>query len=335
MSGLNSSAVNTPAPGTPYFTPNQEPPADWHFAHLSQFMIHGNALTIVEATAATSHGGITPQDSANRDLCAQPRPEDRHSTGTRGRKANTVDPWLVPLLGDVRAIASAEHGGWPDNVWAPSAIKFADGYATPKAMTTEDIQSLMQGFTDAAARSVKAGFDVIEIHAAHGYLLTEFLSPITDQRSDAYGGSFENRTRLLFEVISAVRSVVPDTMPLFLRISAIEWMEWGDQPSCCRLLARTCLMSVRVATTQNKRSKSILIIRFIAGQIRDTLKKEGLPLSIGAVGMITEAEMARLIVQETEQVPDGVKQETSTLEVEQEGGQKTQAASGTAATARA
>lgn len=137
-----------------------------------------------------------------------------------GRKASTAAPWLSQ--GDV---VGPEKNGWPDNVKAPSAIAYNDHHAQPKAMTKEDIETLKSAFKSAIERSLKAGFDVIEIHNAHGYLLHSFLSPASNHRNDEYGGSFENRTRLTLEIVDIARSTIPDTMPLFLRISATDWLE--------------------------------------------------------------------------------------------------------------
>ena len=122
-------------------------------------------------------------------------------------------------------IATKENNGWPDNVYAPSAIAFNERHCTPKELNKEDIEKLKVAFKDSTERAVKAGFDVIEIHNAHGYLLHEFLSPAVNKRTDEYGGSFENRIRLTLEIVEVVRSTIPDTMPLFLRISATDWLE--------------------------------------------------------------------------------------------------------------
>ncbi|KAL7628219.1 NADH-dependent flavin oxidoreductase [Parahypoxylon ruwenzoriense] len=295
--------------------------SDWHFSHLSQFAVHGTPLTIIEATSVTPNGRITPQDVGLwKD--SQTAPLKRivdfaHSQGQKigiqlahaGRKAGTLAPWLVPK-GVASVLAAPEHKGWGDNVWAPSAIKFADGFADPKAMTVEDIKTVLQAFKDASRRAIEAGVDLIEIHGAHGYLITEFLSPITNRRTDEYGGSFENRTRLLFEIIAAIRSVIPETMPLFLRISSTEWMEYANEPSwtiedsirLAKLLPAAGVDLLDVSSGANNPAQKIDLHPYyqvnLAGQIREALKKEGLNLLIGAVGLITNAEMARSIVQE-------------------------------------
>ena len=123
-----------------------------------------------------------------------------------------VAPWL-----SFNGKATADVGGWPEDVVGPSAIAHGAGYCVPKALTKEGIARIKQGFVDAAKRAVKAGIDVIEIHAAHGYLLHEFASPISNHRTDEYGGSFENRTRLHLEIVDAVRAAIPEDMPLFVR----------------------------------------------------------------------------------------------------------------------
>ncbi|RYC60447.1 hypothetical protein CHU98_g5750 [Xylaria longipes] len=360
-----SSVENKAAPGAPYYTPAQEPPAgtalnpataptlfqplkirdmtlqnrfavspmcqysaedghhnDWHFAHLSQFILRGSALTIVEATSVLANGRICPQDSGlwkDSQIAPLKRIVDfAHSQGQKigiqlghaGRKASVLAPWLMPR-GKHGVVASKEHGGWADNVWAPSPISVAeDDYAKPKEMTADNIKELVQAFRDSARRAVEAGFDTIEIHGAHGYLFTQFMSPITNQRTDAYGGSFEGRTRLLFEAIAAVREVIPASMPLFLRISATEWMEYAGEPSwtledtirLAKLLPAAGVDLLDVSSGGNNEAQKINVHPYyqidLAGLVREALQKEGLKLLIGAVGMITTAEMARDIVQE-------------------------------------
>jgi 2,4-dienoyl-CoA reductase-like NADH-dependent reductase (Old Yellow Enzyme family) len=321
---------------------------DWHFSHLAQFSIHGAALTIVEATAVLPNGRITPQDSGlwkDSQIAPLKRIVDfAHSQGQKigiqlahaGRKASTVAPWLVPK-GRTSVIAAKEHGGWEDNVWAPSAIKYDEGYVTPKEMTAEDIKELLQGFKDAARRSLEAGFDTIEIHGAHGYLITEFLSPITNQRTDVYGGSFEGRTRLLFETIAAVREVIPESMPLLLRISATEWMEHESQPSwtledsirLAKLLPAAGVDLLDVSSGANNAAQKINIHPYyqvnLAGKIREALQKDGKKLLIGAVGLITNAEMARSIVQEGKDTAGGAATHDSVEVADEVSGQVTQA----------
>ncbi|KAF4981315.1 hypothetical protein FZEAL_2848 [Fusarium zealandicum] len=207
---------------------------DWHLTHMGGIIQRGPGLAIMEATAVQKLGRITPQDLGIwEDAQIEPLKritEFAHGQSQKigiqlahaGRKASCVSPWLSG-----NAVAVEEVGGWPDDIVAPSAIPQEEGVnPIPKALTKEDIEALKADFVDAAQRAVKAGFDVIEIHTAHGYLLHQFLSPVSNQRTDSYGGSFENRTRLLLEITELVRAVIPETMPLFVRISATDWFEF-------------------------------------------------------------------------------------------------------------
>jgi len=215
---------------------------DFHLIHLGAFAYRGASLTIIEATAVLPNGRITPEDSGlwtSSQIAPIRRIADfLHSQNQllgiqlahAGRKASIVAPWLVPknAPGAQRmagVVATEEVGGWPDNVWGPSEGKWGDGYCEPKEMTLAEIQETIVAFGEAAKRAVEAGVDVIEIHAAHGYLLTSFLSPLSNRRTDSYGGSFENRIRMLLEVIKAIRDNIPKGMPLCVRISATEWMD--------------------------------------------------------------------------------------------------------------
>lgn len=177
---------------------------------------------MVEATAITREGRITPEDLGIwSDDHIQPLAQIvqfAHSQNQKigiqlnhaGRKASTVAPWLggFPLKDD---------DGWPDNVWGPSAVPHYPSSPIPKVLTKEGINAVVIAFAEGAKRAVKAGFDVIEIHNAHGYLLMSFLSPNSNRRTDEYGGSFENRIRFTLEVVDAIRAVIPKDMPLFLR----------------------------------------------------------------------------------------------------------------------
>ncbi|KAI5799807.1 FMN-linked oxidoreductase [Geopyxis carbonaria] len=204
----------------------------WHMAHLGGIFTRGPGLTIIEATAVVPEGRITPSDvglwkDSQKEYMSKVV-EFAHSQGQKiaiqlahaGRKASCVAPWLS--LGDV---ATEAQGGWPNNVKAPSAVAYNDSHAQPHAMTLQDIEDLKAAWVAAAKRAVAVGFDVVEIHNAHGYLLHSFVSPASNKRTDQYGGSFENRTRLTIEIVDAVRAVIPKDMPLFLRISADDWLE--------------------------------------------------------------------------------------------------------------
>jgi len=293
---------------------------DFHFSHLSAFAYRGASLTIIEATAVLDNGGITPQDSGLWED-SQMEPIRRiatyvHSQGQRlgiqlghaGRKASTVAPWLV-ARGRSRVVTKVE-GGWEDNVWGASPICWGEGHANPKGMTLDDIKTFIDGFAASARRAIKAGIDVIEIHAAHGYLLSSFLSPLSNIRTDKYGGSFENRIRLLLEVIEAVRAVIPSGMPLLVRISATEWMEHAgspswDIPSTIELAKKLPALGVDlldVSSGGNNAGQVFSPLSYsqigFASRIRDGLHQAGVHnLLIGAVGEITEASQAASILQ--------------------------------------
>ncbi|CAI6099820.1 unnamed protein product [Clonostachys chloroleuca] len=361
---MGSSPLSNPAaPGLPYYTPAQNPPAgsaldpssaptlfqplqirgttlhnrfvvspmcqyssqdgilsDYHLVHLGQFAKAGAALTIVEATAVEARGRISPQDAglwSDEHVAPLKRiVEFIHSQGTKagiqlshaGRKASVLAPWISE--GHGKSLATSEFGGWPDDTVSSSAIPFASNYATPRELSVAEIQSVVQAFADAASRAVTAGFDTIELHAAHGYLLNQFLSPLSNTRTDDYGGNFDNRTRLLREVISAVRAVIPESMPLWVRISATEWMEWDGKPTwdieesirLARTLPGLGVDLLDVSSGGNNSSQKIEISKHyqadLAGKIRQVVQDEGIKLLIGAVGFISEAEMARDLCQE-------------------------------------
>ena len=205
---------------------------DWHLTHLGGIIQRGPGLALMESTAVQKEGRITPQDIGLWED-GQIEPLKRivdfaHSQGQKigvqlshaGRKASTVAPFV-----SMNATATEDIDGWPENTFAPSAIPFNDVYPRPREMTLVQIQEFKDAFVAAAVRAVKAGFDVVEVHAAHGYLIHQFLSPISNKRTDVYGGSWENRTRLALEVVDLVRIAIPETMPLFVRISATDWFD--------------------------------------------------------------------------------------------------------------
>lgn len=209
---------------------------DWHLTHLGGILQRGPGLSIMESTGVQRIGRITPQDLGLwEDGQIEPLKritEFAHSQSQKiaiqlahaGRKASTVAPWL-----SFNAMAVEQVGGWPTEIVGPSAIPQEEGINNvPTALTEDGVQTLIQDFADAAKRAVKANFDAIEIHAAHGYLLHQFLSPVSNKRTDKYGGRFENRTRLLLEVSAAIRASIPDTMPLLVRISATDWFEFDE-----------------------------------------------------------------------------------------------------------
>jgi 2,4-dienoyl-CoA reductase-like NADH-dependent reductase (Old Yellow Enzyme family) len=201
---------------------------DWHLVHLGSRAVGGAALVSTEATAVEARGRISPEDLGlwkDEHIPGLERiTRFLHAHGAAagiqlahaGRKASTARPWTggkpVP-----------PPAGWAPIV-APSALAFDDGYQIPEALAEPDVAAIIDAFAAAATRAARAGFDVIEIHAAHGYLIHEFLSPITNRRDDAWGGTFENRTRFLLEIVRAVRRVWDDRRPLLVRLSTTDWL---------------------------------------------------------------------------------------------------------------
>jgi 2,4-dienoyl-CoA reductase-like NADH-dependent reductase (Old Yellow Enzyme family) len=263
---------------------------------------------MVEATAVVAEGRITPEDSGLwQDSQIEPLRkivEFAHSQnqkigiqlGHAGRKASTVAPWLS--MGD---IAGKDLNGWPDNVYGPSAIAYNDKHAQPKEMTKEDIETFKKAFKDSIERALRAGFDFIEIHAAHGYLLSTFHSPASNHRTDDYGGSFENRTRLTIELVELARKTIPDTMPLFLRITATDWLEESD------IQGWTLDETVKLAEILAEKGVDLLDVS--SGGVHEKQKIKGGPgyqvpfskavkdkvgdkMAVSAVGSITEGKQA-------------------------------------------
>jgi 2,4-dienoyl-CoA reductase-like NADH-dependent reductase (Old Yellow Enzyme family) len=204
---------------------------DWHFVHLGSRAVGGAGLVFTEAAAVCAEGRITPQDLgiwkdehiAELSRIARFISEQGSAPGIQlahaGRKASTIRPWSG--TGEI----PEDKGGWIPV--APSAIRFSDAYPMPKELTADEIRGVTESFVAATQRSLEAGFRVVEIHAAHGYLMHEFLSPLSNSRTDEYGGSFENRARLLLETTAAVRQAWPEEYPLFVRLSCTEWMDGG------------------------------------------------------------------------------------------------------------
>jgi len=216
-------------------------PQEWHHTHFAQFASGGAGLIVAEATAVVPEGRISPRDTglwndAQRDAWT-PIVDAVHARGARigvqlahaGRKASTWWPWA-----DERGSVPAAQGGW--TTVAPSAIAF-EGFDAPEALDADGIAQIVEAFASAARRALHAGFDVLEIHGAHGYLLHQFLSPLSNHRDDAYGGSLENRARLLLEVTDAVRRVAGDEVPVFVRISATDHAPGGFTPDEAAVVA--------------------------------------------------------------------------------------------------
>ncbi|KAF3061292.1 putative NADPH dehydrogenase C23G7.10c [Daldinia childiae] len=310
---------------------------DWHVVTLGHYAIKGAALVFVEATSVQPNGRISincpglwddAQTKGLRRVADFVRSQGA-LTGIQlahaGRKSSTAAPWVSTVLGRKSKRADRDIGGWPNDVKGPCGgdSQTWDGFFDseqsrfwpPKALTLQEIKEVVRDFAKAAERSMRAGVDVIEIHAAHGYLLHQFLSPISNRRTDEYGGSFENRTRLLFEVIEAVRDVIPSSMPLFLRMSATEFLEdtdlgkelgsWDVESTIevARQLPALGVDLLDVSSGGNNPGQRIDGVNTknchvnIAGRIRNAVNSDGLNLLIGAVGLITEAEQARDIVE--------------------------------------
>jgi 2,4-dienoyl-CoA reductase-like NADH-dependent reductase (Old Yellow Enzyme family) len=205
---------------------------DWHFVHLGSRAVGGASMVMTEASAVLAEGRISPQDLGIylddhipmlsrifrfiEEQGAVPAMQLAHA----GRKASTAQPWKGG------GAVQESDGGWRP-IWAPSALPFSPASITPEALDESEIARVVRAFGEAAKRAREAGAKLIEIHAAHGYLLHEFLSPLTNRREDRYGGSIENRTRLLCEVVDAIRQTWPAGLPLFVRISASDWVEGG------------------------------------------------------------------------------------------------------------
>ena len=205
---------------------------DWHLVHLGSRAVGGAALVIVEATGVMADGRISPGDMGLwKDEQIEPLARIVRFLKSQGavagiqlahagRKASTDVPWRGGKA------LTPEQGGWRP-IHAPSAIAFSEESIVPEALDESGIRRVVQAFGDSARRALEAGFEVIELHGAHGYLLNSFLSPLSNQRTDQYGGSFENRTRLAREIVEAVRKVWPERLPLFLRISSSDWADGG------------------------------------------------------------------------------------------------------------
>ncbi|MDO9357006.1 MAG: NADH:flavin oxidoreductase/NADH oxidase [Solirubrobacteraceae bacterium] len=274
---------------------------DWHVVHLGSRAVGGAGLVITEATAVSPEGRISPQDlglwdDAHVDALARINAfahEQGAATGVQlahaGRKASTYRPWD----GDGEV---PESDRW--QTVAPSAIPFADHYPKPVALDEGGITKVIDDFRAAAARANAAGFDVVEVHAAHGYLLSEFLSPLSNQRDDEYGGDLEGRSRLLLEVVGAVREVWSATKPVFVRLSAHEWVDGGMTPADYAELVPQ-LLDLGVDLLDVSSGGNVAKAKIPVGpgyQVSFAAELREAGSATGAVGLITSPEQADNIV---------------------------------------
>lgn len=289
-------------PGEPGFV------TDWHLAHLTSFAVGGAPLVMTEATAVTREGRISPWDAGlwdDQQMRAWHRiVEQVHRVGSRigvqlahaGRKGSTYPPFH-----DRTGNVSVEDGGWEA---VSSAARAFGRYAVPRALRTEEVAAVAVAFARAAARAVRVGFDVVEIHAAHGYLIHQFLSPLVNDRDDRYGGGDEGRALLLHEVVDAVRAVIPDRLPLLVRVSATDWTTdvpggvEGDVERTVELargLAGRGVDLVDVSSGGNVPSPEIpLGPGYQTGFAEQVRRAAGVPVS--AVGMITSPRQAEHVL---------------------------------------
>ena len=278
---------------------------DWHLVHLGSRAVGGAALIFSEATAVSAEGRISTKDLGIW--------KDEHipflkriagfiekqgsipgiQLAHAGRKSSELPPW------EGSKSVAKEEGGW--QTYAPSAIAFKEGDAVPKELSINEIKIIIQDFQNAAVRAKKAGFKVIELHGAHGYLINEFLSPISNKRMDEYGGSFENRIRFLLQIIESVRKVWPEDYPLFLRISATEWQEGGwteiDSIKLAELVKTKTIDLIDCSTGGNVAGLKIPLTPLYQVRFAESIKKSTGILT-GALGLITTVQEANSIIQE-------------------------------------
>ncbi|MDY6909337.1 MAG: NADH:flavin oxidoreductase/NADH oxidase [Thermodesulfobacteriota bacterium] len=278
-------------------------PTDWHLVHLGSRAVGGAALVMVEATAVSPEGRISPWDSGIwsrrhalafqkitaflKDQGAVPAIQIAHA----GRKASTDAPWRGgrPL--------GTDSGGWQP--MAPSPVPFDDVSPVPRAMSQEDIERVEDQFADAARYSLEAGFEVLEIHMAHGYLAHEFLSPLSNRRTDLYGGDLENRMRFPLEVAKKVREIWPENLPLFVRISCTDWMEGGwdlvQSVELCRRLKEMGVDLIDCSSGGLVPRARIPVGPGFQVPFAEAVRRE-VGIAVGAVGLITSPAQAEQIV---------------------------------------
>lgn len=278
---------------------------DWHLVHLGSRAVGGAALILTEAIAVSPEGRISSKDlgiwkdehipflKRINEFIEKQGSIAGVQLAHAGRKSSQLPPWE-----GLRELTK-EEGGW--QMYAPSAIAFKEGDSIPQELTIDEIKKLVQAFQDAALRAKKAGFKVIELHAAHGYLINEFLSPLSNKRSDEYGGSFENRIRFLLDIIESVRKVWPEDNPLFVRISATDWKEGGwtenDSIKLATLLKTKTIDLIDCSSGGNASDVKIPVKPLYQVNFAESIKKSSGILT-GAVGLITTAEEANGIIEE-------------------------------------
>jgi len=277
---------------------------DWHLVHLGSRAVGGAGAVMAEAASVVPEGRISPadlgvwEDGHSEPLArvfrfikeqgAVPAIQLAHA----GRKASTRPPWTGG--GPV----GPDQGGWRD-IFGPSPLAFAEGYPVPKALDPAGIDQVVRAFAAAAERMLRAGAEIIEIHAAHGYLLHQFLSPLSNKRDDGYGGSFENRIRLVKEVVTAVRAVWPERLPLYLRISATDWVEGGwDLDQSIALAGEVEKLGVDLIDCSSGGAVPDAVIPVGPGfQVPFAERiRAAAGIATGAVGLITEAAQAEEII---------------------------------------
>jgi 2,4-dienoyl-CoA reductase-like NADH-dependent reductase (Old Yellow Enzyme family) len=277
---------------------------DWHLVHLGSRATGGAGLVLTEAAAVSPEGRISPQDLGIWDDAQMPMlsrifryvESQGAVAGVQlahaGRKASVTPPWQGG------AIAPVSEGGWTP-VLGPSAVPFSDRMQTPRALDVDGIRAIVAAFREAARRVLEAGGRVIEIHGAHGYLLHEFLSPLSNSRTDEYGGTFDNRTRAIRDVVAAVREVWPERLPLFVRLSASDWVEHGWSPDDSVALARQ-LKPLGVDLIDCSSGGNVASARIPVGPgyqvpFAERVRRDA-GIMTGAVGMITSPEQAEQIL---------------------------------------
>jgi 2,4-dienoyl-CoA reductase-like NADH-dependent reductase (Old Yellow Enzyme family) len=278
-------------------------PQTWHLVHLGSRAIGGAALVFTEASAVEERGRISLADTGIYEDAHveswRPIAEFIRSHGAipgmqlahAGRKASTATPWTggKPV--------SVQDGGWQPV--GPSALAFDAGYTVPRELSTAEIEGIISAFRKSAERALAAGFEVIEIHAAHGYLLHQFLSPLSNTRTDEYGGTFENRIRATLKVVRAVREVWPQRLPLFVRVSATDWKEGGwDLEQTIELARRLKPLGVDLIDTSSGGLVPGVKIPLGPGYqtgFAEAIRKEA-GIATGAVGMISEPTQAETIL---------------------------------------